>query len=167
MIPPEHVGETLSKTYLQTIAARAGMECVIHNPDYGVDATLQEIVYLDDKYRPGGFHIDCQLKSTVDWELKDGEIVYDLRGKNYNDIVLRQGGSPFILVLLCLPRDTSKWVELNEEQLSIRKCCYWTKLTGPPVKDDSTKRIFIPCERLVTPDALRDLMKNVREGTYE
>lgn len=164
MIPSEHVGETLSKTYIQTVAAQAGMKCESGQPEYGVDVTLREIVYLHNSFRPGGFTIDCQLKSTIDWELKDGEIIYDLRGKNYNDLVLREGGTPFILVLLCLPRDTSQWVELDEEQLSIRKCCYWTKLAGSPVKNDSTKRIFIPRERLVTPDTLSDLMGKCSRG---
>jgi hypothetical protein len=164
MIPSEHIGEALSKTYIQAVAAQAGMKCESGNTEYGVDITLREIIYLYGKLRPGGFPIDCQLKSTINWELKDEKIVYDLRGKNYNDIVLREGGSPFILVLLCLPKDQSQWVELDEEQLRIRKCCYWTTLTGPPVKNDSTKRIFIPRERLVTPETLTDLMNKCKRG---
>lgn len=164
MIPSAHIGEVLSKSYIQTVAAQAGMKCETGNPEYGVDITLREIVYLYGKLRPSGFPIDCQLKSTINWELKNGRIVYDLRGKNYNDLVLREGGSPFILILLCLPKDRLLWVELDEEQLSIRKCCYWIKLTGDRIENESTKRIFIPRDQLVTPDTLKDLMERCKRG---
>jgi hypothetical protein len=69
--------------------------------------------------------LDFQAKSTVNWELADDKIVYDLEAKTFNDIVSRTSSeTTLILILLCLPKDQSGWHAASSSETILRHCCY-------------------------------------------
>ena len=43
MMTREHRQEALSRAYVQTIAAQAGVLCSKPDPDYGIDLSLREV----------------------------------------------------------------------------------------------------------------------------
>ena len=112
-----------------------------------------------------GFPLDFQAKATINWELKDGCIVYDLEAKTYNDIVSRtEAETTLILILLCLPKEQVDWHIAGEDATTLRHCCYWHSFTGEVTQNKEKKRIFIPVENRLTPDVLNSLSHWRKQG---
>lgn len=70
----------------------------------------------------------------MDWRAINGSetIAYDLEIKNYNDLVRRKREReqqnacfPLVLVLLALPREESRWLQIVEDKTVLEHCCYW------------------------------------------
>lgn len=143
----------------------AGVGLGIRNVhDYGVDGQFDPIVIRGTRRVTTGFHLPFQAKSTVDWTLQDGEIVYDLESKTYNDVVTREESeSPLLLVLLCLPKTQSDWHSVAADVTTLKNCCYWHHFSGQPVQNEkSTKRIKIPSGQILTPSSLTQLLDTER-----
>src|SRR5581483_2438866 len=100
--------------------------------DYGVDGTFRKVIRRDNHLFERGFTLDYQLKASTRWRLDKANVIYDLAAKNYNDLVLRPVTSafPLLLLLVCLPADSTRWLECNEQRLMLRGGCYWTFVTG-------------------------------------
>jgi hypothetical protein len=160
---------------LAHIYALAGMAGVNHDlrsvHDYGVDGQFDPVVVRGNRRVVSGHPLAFQAKSTINWELVGGEIVYDLEAKTYDDIVSRTLSEvTMLLILLCLPKDGSKWHEPTLSETTLRHCCYWEILRGEPCGNVSTKRIFIPATNLLTPSCLRELLhaeKMRRQGQWQ
>jgi hypothetical protein len=106
-----------------------------------------------------GHPLDFQAKSTVNWELVDGKIVYDLEAKTYNDIVSRTASeTTLILILLCLPKDQAEWHATSSSETTLRHCCYWHLLKGENTENVASKRVYIPSENVLTPESLKILL---------
>lgn len=174
MISESHQKESLGKAYILAISAQAGVSISISDHDYGVDGTFKLVTSRDDtngkRYFEAGFALDYQLKSTINWELKDNLIIYDLEAKNYNDLIWRfnqKNSNALILLLICLPKNSSDWIDLSEEELIIRKCCYWCQLNSDTTTNSSTCRIHIPVNNLFTPEVLTSHMNKIQTGSKQ
>ncbi len=165
-IPDSHTKERISIVHAMAIAARAGVS--FHpkgNPEYGTDAYFSHVnVLKDGSYQDTGYIINCQLKSTTDFRLTETEVVYDMEVEAYNKLVSWEGTTPIILVVLCLPKEIEQWMEIDESQLKLRKCCYWAIISGERTDNDSTKRIKIPRNQCFTPEALVELFGMIKRG---
>lgn len=132
--------------------------------DYGVDGQFDPVVFRGSRRIVSGHPLAFQVKATINWELVEGNIVYDLEAKTYDDIVGRSDSEiTMILVLLCLPKDQSEWHEATLSKTTIRHCCYWHMLRGEPCGNSSSKRIYIPAKNLLTPDSLKTLLAAEKE----
>jgi hypothetical protein len=134
--------------------------------DYGVDGSVRQLEMTADGPRETGFGFDFQSKSTITWEIDNGDIVYDLEAAAYNNLVRRTdtGASPFFLVLLCLHKDTAEWLDIAEEKMTLAKCTYWVHLKGASIANTSTKRIRIPRSNVFDPGAVSQLLSDIRSG---
>lgn len=160
-ITVEHTKENLCAAHVYAICASAGVLLgKAHVHDYGVDGSFNTVVHRGTRRVVSGFGLDFQAKSTVNWEIKDDEVIYDLESKTYNDIVSRTPAeTTLILVLLCLPKDATHWHSVTNELTTLRNCCFYHTFQGSVVgNEDSTKRIKIPLAQLLTPDSLIDLL---------
>lgn len=92
--------------------------------------------------------------------------MYDLAADAYNRLVYRRDNSstPCALVLCCLPRDESTWLDVCEDELKIKKCCYYHFIEGTESGNSQTKRIRIPRSQLLTPDSLASLKTSIFAG---
>lgn len=169
-ITSQHVKEDLCLAHVSAISAIAGILLEkTDSHDYGIDGRFNSVVLRGRRRISTGFPLEFQAKSTINWELDGGHIVYDLESKTYNDLVSRSPAeTALILVLLCLPKDSAIWHSVTEDRTILQKCCYWHRCKGDPLpNENSTKRIRIPSKRVLTPDSLRDLLaaeKMRREG---
>ena len=156
----QHTQESLCLAHIYALAGVAGVNYTIgHVFDYGVDGQFKTVVERNSRKVDSGFPLDFQAKATINWELRNGSIVYDLEAKTYNDIVSRTPAeTTLILILLCLPRDQALWHVAEEEVTSLRHCCYWHAFTGDLTDNENTKRIEIPVANRLTPAVLRDLL---------
>jgi hypothetical protein len=132
-VPLNHMKERLSYAYASAIVARAGAALTPVGPDYGTDGFIQAITELPNgKYTATGHILSCQLKATTTGVLDSGEMVYDMDVEAYNKLASWEGASPCILVVLRLPVQFEDCLALDEEQLLLKNCCYWTRVQGPP-----------------------------------
>jgi|AGTN01.1.fsa_nt_gi hypothetical protein len=159
----EKYKEHLSIAYLRAVAAQSKIDYVFCNEDDdGVDCYLKkEIIRTDNSEFSSEFKV--QLKSTASSNIyreSDTEIIYNLKGKTYNDLQ-RHRKSQLYLFLLILPQDETDWVKCNINELVMKKCMFWYKYNEAQenhVEDDSTKAIHIPKTNLITPTELERLL---------
>lgn len=163
----QHIEEALCRAYVEAVAGRAGVTISFPLHDYGEDISFKSIKVSNGRHRTSRTQLLAQLKASKNCIFTKEAVGYDLEAKAYNDLVYKTEdglGSPFILIVLCLPKNPAEWLEVSEEQLLLRKCCYWHHLVGEPTNNVGTKRIFIPRSQLFTPDALKDLLEQAKKG---
>ena len=167
-IPLDHMKERLHFAYVRAVVARAGATCrPYYDDDYGIDARITAIkLRANGKPGPTSVGFECQLKATTTWEIKDDQIVYDLDADAYNKLVELEDMFG-ILILLRLPDDPDSWLNVSEDIMCMRHCCYWKLLTGETTTNTGTKRIFIPRQQLFNPQAVTDLLEQVRQRQAE
>jgi hypothetical protein len=167
VIIEEHIKEGLSRAYVQAIASRAGFNISHSELDYGVDGTISQIQIINKRRVESGFRLDYQLKASTRWSIEGNDIIYDLEAKTYNDLAIRNKAAraiPLLLILLCLPQNALDWLETTEEQMLLRRSCYWTIMAGDRTDNVRQIRIRIPRAQLLTPDSLRTLLEHVERG---
>jgi hypothetical protein len=155
--------------YIAAVAAKAGVRMQPTTiDDYGVDGTFQRIKIASGKAYPSGFTLDFQAKASTNCRYETGHIVHELKAEAYNKIVRRnnEGALPMVLILMYLPSDKETWMESNEEQLLLRKCCYWERLTGRLTPNRESIVIRVPRSQQLTPLALVELLKRVKSGVW-
>ncbi|ACI50798.1 conserved hypothetical protein [Gluconacetobacter diazotrophicus PA1 5] len=166
MITQQHVQESLSRSFIHAIAGSAGVNLHVGREfDYGFDGTFRPVIIRGKRRVESGFPVDFQLKCTKSWSHEAKQVAYNIETKTYNDLVTRDPeGIGAVLILLCVPDDPAKWVEVCEEYIRMQRCCYYTVLSGDPVAHEgSTKKILIDRTNVLTPDALIGLLANERE----
>ncbi|KHD05213.1 hypothetical protein PN36_14240 [Candidatus Thiomargarita nelsonii] len=158
----QDIMEQLSKRYIEIIANRKGYY-VLNGKDYGTDLHITKAVKYDKSFCETGRQVHIQVKSVIETsehltETTD-KIKYDLRGKNYNDLVFRRkenGYIPLILILFIFPNNSEKWLQVTSEYLTLSKCAYWyypdEKMGLEYVNPKSTKRVEIPKSNLILMD---------------
>ena len=166
MLPTQTIEELLSVSYVSAIIARSGFAPNYIAKDYGVDLEVRRIGINSNQRIDLGCFLDLQLKASVNWTLDNEHVVYDLDADAYNRLIFRRDNSsiPCALVLCCLPRDEATWLHVCEDELKIKKCCYYHFLDGTETGNSSTKRIRIPRTQLLTPQTLTDLKATLFSG---
>lgn len=166
MMTYQHIEECLSRAYVMAVAAHAGVNVGTSYHDYGVDGTFSKVQIRQGRRFETGVKIDYQLKATKNWRLEGEEVVYALEAKTYNDLILRNSErrtTPLILILLCLPREDTQWMEQSEEQLVVRRCCYWTSPVGHPTANSNSVTIRISRRQLFTPISLTSMLDKIEK----
>jgi hypothetical protein len=161
MITQKHTQESLSRSYIHAIAGTAGVNIAINREfDYGVDGTFRAVVTRNNRRIESGYCLDFQLKCTKNWSHEQDNVSYSIETKTYNDIVTRQGSEiSLLLILLCVPQDIDKWINVSEDSLILSHCCYYVHLNGAAVNNEnSTKKILIPRSNVLCPRSLNELI---------
>ena len=167
----EHIQEDLSVAYISAVAAKAGFDCAIqpNRHDYGTDIEITPIEVDEDGIRqPNGRTLRIQAKATytVDLTCNNGPISYRLKKKSYNKLVRETGlGSPYILVLYCMPRDDKEWLSgCDHQQMVLKHCGYWISLRGwKKTKNNDAISIKIPKDRVFNEFSLRGIMETIQK----
>jgi Domain of unknown function (DUF4365) len=125
-ITEQHTEESLCFAHIYALAGIAGVNYTANRYDYGVDGRFTLVTNRGSRRVNTGFDLDYQAKATVNWELVDGNILYDLEAKTYNDFVSRTPAeATMILILLCLPKERNAWHGTSCDETILRHCCYW------------------------------------------
>ena len=106
--------------------------------------------------------LEIQIKGTKE-EPEAGELVYDLKQKNYDDLRYQPLMVPRLLVVVTVPGDDPQnWMTQSDEQLVMRRCGFWLSLRGRPTSgNDKQTRIRIPINQRFDVVALQLLMNNI------
>jgi Domain of unknown function (DUF4365) len=165
LISREHTQEALSLAYVHALAGRAGLNIAARATfDYGIDGYFYRVKMRGRERVETGAPVRFQMKASVDWQHRDGHVVYDLDARAHRTIAERDPeGVMTILILLCLPRDENQWLTGSETEMYLRHCCYWYRTEDPPTENPSKQRIRIPRANVLTPDSLQGIMTLARE----
>ncbi len=165
-IPVQSIEERLSVSYVTAVVSRAGFSFELIPQDYGVDLSIRRVSKFKGTLMDIGVALDCQLKATVNWDSSASSIIYDMQADAYNKLVFRRQNSsiPCILILYCLPRDDTQWLTIDENQMNLRKCCYWIQLDSEYTKNSSTIRITIPKDNRFCPDTILRVVDDAVNG---
>lgn len=148
------IKERLSVGYTTLIAARAGCEVA----EGSVDRESRDVSIRPIQGMPVA--IDVQLKATSTLVEENGEIVYDLPIKNYNDLRNPIVANARILVILDLTVDQGKWLVSTDDRTIFERCAYWASLYGEPLSTNATKkRIRIPKDQTFNADSLLEILE--------
>ena len=146
----------LSFAYLAALAAYAGYTCQRGpQPDVAsVDATLRS-------GDASGTQFDVQLKATSAPDQGTDGLRFRLSRKNHNDLVADRM-TPLMLIVLELPPADADWLECTLEHVVMRRCGWWTSLSGRDPTEGETKTIVIPQEQRIGVSGLAPLMTVAR-----
>lgn len=169
MITQQHTEEDLSRAYVLAVSARAGY--LVHfneGHDYGVDGSINEVTRINNRFRESGFSCDFQLKSSIKWKESEQSIDYDLDVDTYDYLCERakNNSNPIILILLALPESHTEWLNISDDQLVMKKACYWIKLDGLLTDNTSSKRVYFPKKQIFNVENLRLLFQELTIGAY-
>ncbi len=149
--------EQFSIAYVRAVASVAGFS--VSTPgvdDDSVDLTLAARVVEGVPSRP---KIDVQLKCTSEDVLREREVVYPLKRKNYDELRLTGLVVPRLLVVVHIPEAEAEWLRQTEEELALRRCGYWTTLLGQPETTNTSKvTVRLPRANVFDVLGLRGLM---------
>lgn len=151
--------EQFANAFLVSVAAVAGFAA--SKPDVdddSVDWTISSRLSRRPK-------IDIQMKSRRDQETASADVIpYDLKRKNFDDLILTDLLSPRLLVLVVVPEEIDYWLDVTPERLVLRHCAYWISLAGQsPTNNSSKVRINIPRTNQLTVTSLQALMHRANE----
>jgi hypothetical protein len=155
--------ELLHYAYITAIASKAGVNLRLGEfvYDLGIDGEFKKVIETETKdnkreLREGAGTLDFQLKATKNatFNEKRKKVSFRIHRNHYNKLVEYE--KPIMLILLVLPKDESQWVELSDDCLILRKCCYWTYLFNKKRKPDNTSsiKIEIPVENVLTSEQI-------------
>ena len=167
MLPTQTIEELISMSYVSAVIASSGFSPNAIAKDYGVDLEVRRIGTFGAKRIDLGVMLEFQLKASINWKADDNHIIFDLEADAYNRLVIRRDNSstPCILVLCCLPGEETSWLNVCEDALTIRKCCYYHFIDGKETENSSSKRIKIPRKQILTPQSIHDLKEIIFEGS--
>ena len=119
MLTTNAIEECLSIAYVHAVAGQAGVGLCFPHQDNGIDGTFRLVLEMGAKRIQGGAPLDFQLKATKNCIVSSTEILYDLDAESYKKLIFSRshGGTPIVLLILALPKDTSDWLQHSEDQL--------------------------------------------------
>lgn len=147
----EQIKEELSNCFVGLVATYRGYKLTKPSDTGGVDYTIgKDVTYVRNgktRYIQNGLYIDLQLKATTESSviIDDDVIKYDLEAKTFNDLIVRRefANAPLYLILFILPKEHDDWVELNDENILLRKYAYWYIPPNELSETDNVGRIRI------------------------
>jgi len=164
-LPSEHLKEQLNIAYVTAVVAKAGATFDSPKQDYGIDGRIAEVRrFQDGKYHATNWILNCQLKATTNYNLKDDSVAYEMEVEAYNKLVESEGNTYRILIVFCLPSDWQNWLNITEEQLILKKCCYWAFIVDVPSTNKRSRTIHIPRTNLFTPEAVKVMFDYIKRG---
>jgi hypothetical protein len=165
-VTPEQLQEEISKAYLHAVAAKCGYAVGNWTQDHGcVDTTVAAATSLGTgtHVRP---KVDVQLKATRQQDVEhDTFVSWQLEADHYEQL-RAPAQLPHLLVVLLLPNDIRDSVEHTVDQLVIRRCAYWVKMTGMPAIATASKTVRLPKTQVFSPTQLEKILTAVSERTF-
>lgn len=165
-LDPKDIESELSYAYLHAVASKIGVGCKIstrHEDNRGIDAQLTCWEKFGDSYIEE-IDLKVQLKATKQIPSEtDSHFSYFFKGiKQYDFLREKPKRNHRFLIVLFLPEDASEWLNVNSEQLILKKCAYWVSLRGAEDStNESGQTIYLPKKQMLTPDNLLSIFEKI------
>lgn len=164
----QDIKEELSIRLIECIANFNGFDTVIPKKDYGTDICIKEqgtrIENGRNRYFDTGRELKIQAKSTTIKSITENNtfISYNLESKTYNDLITRKNDNkPLILIVVILPENQPEWLEVDENNLILRKSAYWYVPEDDNLTNNTSSiTIRIKKQNLLTKESFVELFEN-------
>lgn len=161
-VPDNSLKEYLHRAYVQAVAAQAGFQCDFLGDDWGVDARISEVRHYEDgTYQANGMHFNVQLKATQNYNQGEEVTKYELDAKAHTRLV-RHDQAPIVLVVFCIPREPQERFLMDEDGLTLYRCCYWYPRPDKLTENNRSVTIDLPRANLFDPEACKSLMERAK-----
>lgn len=160
MLPTQTIEELISVSYVSAVIASSGFSPNSIAKDYGIDLEARRIGIFKSKRIDLGVALEFQLKASINWKTDDSHVIFDLDADAYDRLVHRRDNAttPCVLILCCLPKEQSSWLHVCEDEMVIKKCCYYHFIDGEETTNKRSRRIKIPRSQLLTPQSILELV---------
>ena len=165
----QHREELLHHAHVCAIASEAGVNLAFSREkfDYGIDGHFAIIHSdVDGKLSQGGAKVEFQLKASFSRvSVKKDYVSYKMEVDAYNKLVNRAcDGVPVMLILLVLPKEKGEWLSLSENEMTLRKCCYWQIFTDTTLSSNSDSiSVRFPIDQVLTPEKIVDVLEKIQQ----
>ncbi|WP_322894048.1 MULTISPECIES: DUF4365 domain-containing protein [unclassified Yoonia] len=150
--------EQLSQAYVAALAAGCGYTVSIPN----LDRDSVDIQVSSGSSRRAS--VQFQLKATVSPDWSDDGLKFQLKQKNYNDLVcVRQ--VPLLLAVMVLPAQEQDWLTVSLNEMILKQCVWWHCMIGNATTDQGSKQVLISTTNILDQKSLCDLIRRSEEGT--
>jgi len=143
--------ERLSHAYIAAMAAHCGFTVLTHD----LDRDTIDIQVSSGTSRRASVQFQLKATSSPNWD--GDELKFQLKRKNYNDMVL-QRQVPLLLAVMVLPEDPSDWLVVDDYQLAMKRCVWWASFIGKPPTEQGSVQVRLKRNDALTPDALKSLI---------
>lgn len=150
--------EQLSQAYVAALAAGCGYTVSIPN----LDRDSIDIQVASGSSRRASVQFQLKATSSPDWVGSD--LKFQLKQKNYNDLVVERQ-VPLLLAVMVLPPGEADWLRVSAKELVLKRCIWWHSLIGEPSTEQGSKQIVISGMNLLDQPALTDLIVRSEGGT--
>lgn len=167
----EQIKELVSSHFVSVIASVGGIKCFRQEHDHGVDITFTPLTKRTSadgsiRYLDSANKLDVQLKATTkdSVTIQDQFICYDLKSKNYNDLIFRINDVlPLHLILVVLDSNPPSCLEVSSDDLRLFGKAYWflPDRNENSSSNSSTKRIRIPLANQINENFLHKMYENI------
>lgn len=168
MISENHRKEMASRAFVHSIVSKAGYVMSSPNLDYGIDVSVTQVRERQDSNGirlVEGFEFKIQLKSSSGVNVEDGQLIYDLEAKSFNDLADSNTNVPRILVLVHLPCEEGQWITISDESILLKNCAYYADFSKEmPTKNKSSIRIRIPLVQKFNPKFITQFFSKIERG---
>ena len=131
-----------SLAYVRAVAAAVGIETIQTPPGIDADGVDVQFAAAGKQGTLRAPRLEAQLKATAH-PIYDGKYLkFDLKRKNYDDLIHADFVIPRILIVVVLPgEDPKTWLSHSPEELRLRKCGYAVSLAErqPTANKDSIR----------------------------
>ena len=107
--------------------------------------------------------MDVQLKATSKAVVRDDGLHYRLSQKNYNDLRDPNRMVPLILVVVQLPRNEERWIDVKDDRMVLCRRAWWASLRGASSTNQQSKTVVVPKDQRLDVDVLIGLMGRARD----
>lgn len=150
--------------FVRAVAHAAGFLTAEANREWDGDGVDLMVFARDEHGLVRSPRIEVQVKATQQPDEGD-PIAFDLRAKNYDELIAASWQVPRILVVVFVPPERELWIDCAPEQLVLRRASYWCNLRGlAPVANGRSVRVRIPRANLLDVAAVQGIMARVRGG---
>lgn len=164
----QDIKEELSIRLIQCIANINGFVAEVPKKDYGTDLCIKEqgirIENGHGRNYDTGRELKIQAKSTTLKSITENDVFisYNLESKTYNDLITRKNNSkPLVLIVVLLPENQSEWLEVDENNLILRKSAFWYVPEDDILtKNSYTITIRLEKQNLLTKESFVELFEN-------
>ena len=150
--------EQLSQAYIAAISARCGFTISIPN----LDRDSVDIQVSSGTSRRASVQWQLKATSSPNWDADN--LKFQLKAKNYNDLVIRRQ-VPLLLAIMVLPDDPADWMIVDSDRLVMKRCVWWQSLIGLPATELASLQVSLPRANLLTMEALTTLISRSEENT--
>lgn len=160
--------EQISNAYVRAIAATAGFSVSEPNvDDDSVDLTIGQTGGAGTVRSPKlDLQLKCVSRNARGLTIREEDMSYRLKLKNYDDLRHDDFAYPRILVLVIVPQAVDQWLNETEDALAMNSCGYWVSLRGAPgvdIQGDKTT-VRLPRTQMFNVEQVTQLLINIGNG---